>query len=148
MSEENQPEQGEAVAEPQQVPMNKESAIKQVLAKALTRGCVVKGISEVCKALEAKKVKWVFLAENCDNDDYKNLVRALSKQNGVPVIDVEEWIFLKDSCNIGLNSEKIKQVAESKGKEAKIKPKCASCAIIDFGEETEGFTWLKDNLHI
>lgn len=125
------------------VEMTRDLAIQQVLEKALKRGCIVKGLNEVVKALEARKVKWVFLADDCDENNYRNLVTALANQNGVPVIGVSSWVSLKDGCHIGLNSEKIKQVAEAKSKEPKIKPRCSSCAIIDFGEETEGFNFLK-----
>ncbi|MCQ2818959.1 MAG: ribosomal L7Ae/L30e/S12e/Gadd45 family protein [archaeon] len=142
MSENNEAQPQPMAEEPAQE-MTRELAIKQVLETAATRGCLVKGITEVCKALEARKVKWVFLAEDCDNNDYKNLIKALSNQMGAKVFDVPEWVALKDGCKIGLSSEKIKQVAESKGKEAKIKPRCSSCAIIEFGEETEGFKFLQ-----
>ncbi len=94
------------------------------------------------KALEAQKVKVVFLAEDCDNDQYKETIRALAEQFNVPVIDVESWNDLKDYCKLGLLSSTIKQIAEEKGKEAKIKPRCSSCAIIDFGEETEARKFL------
>jgi hypothetical protein len=50
---------------------------------------------------------------------------------------------LKDFCKLGLLSSTIKQIAEEKGKEAKIKPRCSSCAIIDFGEETEAKRFLE-----
>ena len=50
-----------AEPEVQEVALNRETAIQKVLKIALTRGTVVKGISEVLKALEAQKVKVVFL---------------------------------------------------------------------------------------
>jgi ribosomal protein L7Ae-like RNA K-turn-binding protein len=95
------------------------------------------------KALESQKVKVVFLAEDCDNDQYKETIRALAEQFGVPVIDIEAWNDLKDFCKLGLLSSTIKQIAEEKGKEAKIKPRCSSAAIIDFGEETEAKKFLE-----
>jgi hypothetical protein len=54
----------------------------------------------------------------------------LASQFNVPVVDVETWIQLKDYCGLGVNSEIIKSVAEEKGKEPKIKPRCSSAAII------------------
>ena len=139
-------DQGNEPQQIEEVQMTRELAIQQVIGKALTRGCVVKGLNEVVKALEAKKVKWLFLADDCDEQNYRNLVTAMAKQNDVPIIGVESWISLKDNCKIGLNSEKIKQFAEAKGKEVKIKPRCSSCAIIDFGEETEGFKFLQNEV--
>ena len=144
MSEEkmeiDQPQPEEQV---QEVPLNKETAIQKALKIALTRGSVVKGISEVLKALEAQKVKIIFLAEDCDNDQYKQTIKALAKEFKVPVLDVDSWEKLKDFCRLGLLSSTIKEIAEKKNKEAKIKPRCSSCAILDWGEESDAKEFLQ-----
>ena len=63
MSEEMQVENVEGAPEQvQEAPLTRDSAIQKALKIALSRGAVVKGISEVLKALEAQKVKVVFLA--------------------------------------------------------------------------------------
>ena len=128
----------------QEVPLDRETAIQKALKVALTRGTVVKGISEVLKALEAKKVKVVFLAENCDNDQYKETITALAKEHKVPVLMVDTWENLKDYCRLGLLSSTIKEIAEKKNKEAKIKPRCSSAAIVDWGEETDAKKYLEE----
>ena len=141
MSEEV-PQQPEQV---QQAPveLTKESALEKALAIALTRGLVVKGLAEVLKALEAGKVQMVFYADDCDNEQYKQTLIALAKQFKVPVLNVEAWESLKDYCKLGLPSATIKAVAEEKGKEAKIKPKCSSCAIIDWRDESDAKAFLE-----
>ena len=147
MSEEKmEVEQQEQQAEEQvqDTPLNTETAIQKVLKVALTRGAVVKGISEVLKALEAQKVKVIFMAENCDNDQYKQTITALAKEKKVPVITVDTWENLKDYCRLGLLSSTIKDIAEKKGKEAKIKPRCSSAAILDWGEETDAKKYLEE----
>jgi hypothetical protein len=53
---------------------------------------------------------------------------------------------LKDFCKLGLLSSTIKQIAEEKGKEAKIKPRCSSAAIVDWGEESEARKFLEDEI--
>ena len=142
MSEEvQQPEQ----VQEQPAALTKETAIEKALAIALTRGAVVTGIAEVLKALEAGKVQMVFLADDCDNDQYKDTIKALAAQFKVKVVSVEAWESLKDYCKLGLPSATIKAVAEEKGKEAKIKPKCSSCAIIDWGDESDAKTFLESN---
>ena len=147
MSEEkmeiDQPQPEEQV---QEVPLNKETAIQKALKIALTRGSVVKGISEVLKALEAQKVKIIFLAEDCDNDQYKQTIKALAKEFKVPVLDVDSWEKLKDFCRLGLLSSTIKEIAEKKNKEAKIKPRCSSCAILDWGEESDAKEFLEKSI--
>ena len=147
MSEEKmEVEQQEQQAEEQvqDTPLNTETAIQKVLKVALTRGAVVKGISEVLKALEAQKVKVIFMADNCDNDQYKQTTTALAKEKKVPVITVDTWENLKDYCRLGLLSSTIKEIAEKKGKEAKIKPRCSSAAILDWGEETDAKKYLEE----
>lgn len=107
------------------------TASRDVLSIALKNGGVLKGISETLKALElGNKVKMIFLAEDCDNDEYKDTVRALANLQGVPVVEIPTWVELKDFCNLGLASKVIVQIAEEKGKEAKIKPRCSVASII------------------
>ena len=148
MSEEKmEVEQQEQQAEEQvqDTPLNTETAIQKVLKVALTRGAVVKGISEVLKALEAQKVKVIFMADNCDNDQYKQTITALAKEKKVPVLSVDTWENLKDYCKLGLLSSTIKEIAEKKGKEGKIKPRCSSAAILDWGEDTDAKKYLEEN---
>ena len=144
MSEEKMEVEQPVEEQVQEVPLDRETAIQKALKVALTRGTVVKGISEVLKALEAKKVKVVFLAENCDNDQYKETITALAKEHKVPVLMVDTWENLKDFCRLGLLSSTIKEIAEKKNKEAKIKPRCSSAAILDWGEETDAKKYLEE----
>jgi hypothetical protein len=53
---------------------------------------------------------------------------------------------LKDFCKLGLLSSTIKQIAEEKGKEAKIKPRCSVATIVDWGEESEARKFLENEL--
>ena len=144
MSEEKMEVEQPVEEQVQEAPLDREAAIQKVLKIALTRGTVVKGISEVLKALEAKKVKVVFLADNCDNDQYKSTVTAVAKEHKVPIINIDTWENLKDYCRLGLLSSTIKEIAEKKGKEGKIKPRCSSAAILDWGEETDAKKYLEE----
>ena len=146
MSEEKMQVDQPAEEQIQEVPLNQETAIQKALKIALTRGSVVKGISEVLKALEAQKVKIIFLAEDCDNDQYKNTLKALAKEFKVPILTVETWEKLKDFCRLGLLSTTIREIAEKKGKEGKIKPRCSSCAILDWGEESDAKEFLEKEI--
>ena len=147
MSDENMQVEEPAVPEQMaEAPLNRETAIQKALKIALTRGSVVKGISEVLKALEAQKVKVIFLAEDCDNDQYKSTLNGLAKEFKVPVLSVDSWEKLKDFCRLGLLSSTIKEIAEKKGKEGKIKPRCSSCAILDWGEESDAKEFLEKEM--
>ena len=144
MSEEKMEVEQPVEEQVQEAPLSRETAIEKVLKIALTRGTAVKGISEVLKALEAQKVKVVFLAESCDNDQYKETILALAKEHKVPVLMVDTWENLKDYCRLGLKSSTIKEIGEKKGKEAKIKPRCSSAAILDWGEDTDAKRYLEE----
>ena len=93
---------------------------------------VVKGVAETIKALEAGKVKIVFLAGDCDNTQYTETLEAIANQYKVRVVSIPTWIELRDFCKLGMLSTNIIKIAEEKGKEAKIKPRCSSAAIIVF----------------
>ena len=93
---------------------------------------VVKGVAETVKALERQEVKIIFMASDCENDQFKELVTALAKQYQVAVVEVPTWIELKDLCKLGYPSETIIKMAEDKKKEPKIKPRCSVAAIVVF----------------
>ena len=50
-----------------------ESILKPCVMGALNRGWLAKGLHEVCKAIESRKLKFVVLAENCDEANYKKV---------------------------------------------------------------------------
>ena len=64
------------------------------------------------------------------SDEYKKLITTLTAQYKVPLIEIPQWIDLKDSCKLGLHSEIIRKVAKEKNKPEKIKPRCSSACII------------------
>ncbi len=115
--------------------LTKDNATKSVIQRALNVNGILKGVSETLKALENNKVKLIFLADDCDDENYKNVLTLLAKEKKVPVVSVDTWENLKDFCKLGLPSSEIRRIAEDKGKDPKIKPRCSSASIIDFGEE-------------
>lgn len=126
--------------------MTRESAIQLVIQRALNVNGVLKGIAETIKGLENQKVRMVFLADDCDNEQYKETLTALAKQYNVRVVSVGSWEELKDYCKLGMLSSTIRKVAEEKGKDAKIKPRCSCASIVDFGEEhKEAMDFLASN---
>ena len=58
---------------------------------------------------------------------------------------MDTWENLKDYCRLGLLSSIIKEIAEKKGKEGKIKPRCSSAAILDLGEDSDAKKYLEEN---
>lgn len=98
---------------------------------------LVKGLNEVCKALDRKEAVLCVLAENCDDPKYKKLITALAKANSIPLItienrnDVGEWL---GHCKY-----------DKEGKARKVKG-TSSVAIKDFGEETAALAFVLNHI--
>ncbi len=105
--------------------------IQKLLKLAGFEDKLAKGLHEVCKALESnyadnKKADLCILAEDCQEDKYKQLITALCKQYKVPLLKVAnrkelgEWLGLckYDATNVarkvrGCSSVVIKQFSQS-----------------------------------
>ena len=72
----------------------RELAIQIVINSALEKGVIVKGISEVLKAIELRKVKCIFLAEDCNNDKYTDIIKSVSIENNIPFRSGKEYCFV------------------------------------------------------
>ena len=94
--------------------------IKAVLYQARGQQALTKGIRQSLKVIENKKAFICFLADDCDNDDYKNLVKALCQEQGVQIIAVEK------KEQLGEFAAQCKYDAEGKAK----KVNACSCAVI------------------
>lgn len=68
----------EPVVQEEEKTDNIHDAIKVVLKKSLANDGLVKGLNEVCKALDRKEVLLCVLAENCEDAKYKKLVTVSS----------------------------------------------------------------------
>lgn len=108
-----------------------------MLKNALIHDGLARGLHEVAKALDAKKAQACFLAENCEEPEYKKLVEALCKEHRVPLVEVAdskelgEWAGL---CKIDQNGAARKVVG-------------ASCvAVTDFGEQSNELTTLQKHI--
>merc|ERR1719218_94925 len=112
-------------------------AVKGVLKRSLHVDGVIRGLHEVAKHIDASKAQVVFLAESCNEPNYKKLVQGLCLEKNVPLIDVAdnktlgEWAGL---CKIDSDGQPKKVVG-------------ASCVCItDFGEEGQAYEYLMNYL--
>merc|ERR1711924_15636 len=85
--EEAAPAQVEVVPE---VPLDRISALKQVLKKALCHDGLARGIRECAKMLDKQQVHLCLLADNCNEPAYKKLIEALCTEHGIPLMHVED----------------------------------------------------------
>ena len=112
---------------------NIEAAIKSVIRKSQVQGELVKGLNEVCKALDRKQAQLCVLAKDCDDQKYKKLVQALAKNAGIPVVEVESRLSLGEWLG---HCKYDKENAPRKVKGT------SSVAVVQYGEESEALSFV------
>ena len=122
----------------EEVQMSVLDALKEVLKKALIHDGLKKGLHECAKALDRQSVRICCLAKDCENEEYKKLVRALCTETDVSVIMVESGKELGAWCGLAKLNEEDGSVKKA------VRTSCA--VITDFGEETKALTVLLDYL--
>uniref|UniRef100_A0A7S3Q8L9 40S ribosomal protein S12 n=1 Tax=Chaetoceros debilis TaxID=122233 RepID=A0A7S3Q8L9_9STRA len=123
--------------EVEEVQMSVLDALKEVLKKALIHDGLKKGLHECAKALDRRSARLCCLAKDCENEEYKKLIRALCAEGEVPIIMVDAGKDLGAMCGLlKLDDEgAIKKSVRT------------SCAVItEFGEESRALAVLKDYL--
>jgi small subunit ribosomal protein S12e len=127
-----------AAPEPvEEVEMSVLDALKEVLQKAMIHGGLKKGLHEAAKALDRRAARLCCLAKDCENEEYKKLIKALCAEGEVHVIMVESGKELGAWCGLAKLEEdgSVKKAVRT------------SCAVVtDFGEETRALTVLLDFL--
>merc|ERR1712238_637958 len=118
-------------------PMSVLDALKEVLKKALIHDGLKKGLHECAKALDMRSARLCRLAKDCENEEYKKLIRALCAETEVFVLMVDSGKDLGAWCGLA------KLDADGEVKKA-VRTSCA--VITDFGEETRALTVLLDYL--
>ena len=73
---------------------------KQVLKKARIHGGLKKGLHECAKALDRRSARLCCLAKDCENDEYKKLIKGLCAEGEVHVVMVEAGKDLGAWCGL------------------------------------------------
>merc|ERR1712160_213851 len=81
-------------------PMSVLDALKEVLKKALIHDGLKKGLHECAKALDRRSARLCCLAKDCENEEYKKLIRALCAEGEVSVIMVDSGKDLGAWCGL------------------------------------------------
>merc|ERR1711862_251604 len=109
-------------------PMDIQKAIQEVLKESLIHDGLARGLRETTKALDKRQAIACILAENCDEENYKKLIKALCMEHGIPLITVDdgqklgEWAGL---CKIDKEGEARKIV------------RCSCVVIRDWGKPSQ-----------
>ena len=115
--------------------LTQEDAIKQVLKNALIRDGLQRGLRQAAKALDRRTGLLCFLSNDCSEDRYKRLIRALCKLHSTPVITVDtskqlgEWAGL---CRFDAEGHPRKVVG------------CACVVVTDWGKDSDARTFLQE----
>ncbi|KEG07717.1 40S ribosomal protein S12 [Trypanosoma grayi] len=112
-------------------------ALRIVLQKSREANGLIRGLSEVVRALDRRTAHLCVLADDCEDEEYKKLITALAKQGVIDLINVEE-------------REKLAQWAglAKIGADGEVKKtfKCSCVAVRDFGERTRALDFLLSHL--
>jgi len=103
----------------------------------MIHGGLKKGLHECAKALDRRTARLCCLAKDCENDEYKKLIKGLCSEGEVHVVMVESGKDLGAWCGLAKLDDdgSIKKAVRT------------SCAVItDFGEETRALSVLLDYL--
>merc|ERR1711973_587452 len=118
-------------------PMDIQKAIQEVLKEALIHDGLARGLRETTKALDKRQAIACILAENCDEENYKKLIKALCMEHEIPLITVDdgqklgEWA---DLCKIDKEGEARKIV------------RCSCVVIKDWGKPSQAQEYLEDHI--
>ena len=119
------------------VPANGEEALKIVIKKALEVNGVIRGLSEVARALDRRTAALCILADDCEDPSYKTLIQALCKQNHIDIITIGERVKLAEWAGLA---------KYDKAGNLKKTFKCSSIVIKDFGEQSKALEMLMEQL--
>merc|ERR1712113_1298037 len=110
------------------IPLDPNSALKEVLKKALQYGKLARGLRECVKALDRREALICILASQCDEPAYVDLVKALCKHSNIKLMTVPdnkqlgEWAGL---CKLDKDANPRKVVP------------CSCVVVKEFGKQTE-----------
>jgi small subunit ribosomal protein S12e len=119
-------------------PEDVEDALRIVVKRSMEANGLIRGLSQVARALDGKTAHLCVLADDCDDAQYVRLIKALCAQNNIDLLQVAEKSKLAEWAGL------VKRDATGAIKKTF---KCSSVAIRDFGEKTRALEMLLEQLN-
>ena len=121
---------------PQQI-IDPETALKEVLKKALIHDGLTRGLRETVKALDRREALLCVLAQDCNEAAYVTLITALCLEHSIPLMKVSSAKLLGEWAGL--------RKLDKEGKARKVVA-ASSVAIKTYGEDSEYLAYLQNHL--
>jgi len=119
------------------VPLDPQSALRQVLRNSLYSDGLARGLHEAVKTLDRKEAHLCVLSKSCDEPQYSRLITALCREHAIPLIHVDdskilgEWAGL---CKYNVDGKAVKVVG------------CSCVVVRQWGIESAAREYLQDHI--
>ncbi len=118
-------------------PEDVEQALGIVIKKSIEVNGLIRGISQVARALDSRTAHLCILADDCEEAGYKKLIAALCAQNNIDLVRVPERAKLAEWAGL---------VKRDRTGAVKKHFKCSCVAIRNFGEQTRALDMLLEQI--
>jgi small subunit ribosomal protein S12e len=116
------------------------AVITEGLRQINLSGRIAKGFNCTVKAILKGKAKMVFLADDCDQKDYKALITGLCRKNHVKLQP------FPSKKNLGLALGLVQLRADGTPRSDKRQRGCAACALIKYGNSNQAVEEFRASL--
>jgi len=120
-----------------ETPDSVEDALAIVIKKSIEVNGLIRGLSQVARALDGRTAHLCILAEDCEEAPYKKLVAALCAQNNIDLVRVPSRQQLAEWDGL---------VKRDRAGAVKKHFKCSCVAIRNFGEQTRALDMLLEQI--
>jgi small subunit ribosomal protein S12e len=130
-------QQAAATAAVDEEPEDVMSALAIVIKKSIEVNGLIRGISQVARALDSRTAHLCILADDCEEAQYKKLIAALCSVNNIDLVRVPKREELAEWAGL---------VKRDRTGAVKKHFKCSCVAIRNFGEQSKALEMLLEQI--